>query len=326
MRPTRRTPRSPARYLYQNAETEDNAPMPFYRVPLHPRLVELFAKQAPVLPDVALDRGLLHLDVARAYQAARAGSAEAEELVRHCRTMLDGFFMDGFVIIEAAPLLSLGAELSTRAATALLTWLATPLKAFDDRPLWYPLDIAPASEQADVADSGYTPFHIDLAHTTCPPDYSALWCLRPDPSGGGHTLVSQIRRAVVRLDDEERRFLAARVFRDGDFSMRTGVGAEYRPFSVLDGLENAKGFVRFTEAMLNDMDPRDPHTRAARALERELLTGQRRFRLDCGDLIVINQHVCAHGRDRFGPRHPTTPQDEKQVQWQMLLRARRGTA
>ncbi|GHC88306.1 hypothetical protein [Streptomyces flavofungini] len=74
------------------------------------------------------------------------------------------------------------------------------------------------------------------------------------------------------------------------------------------------------------MDSRDAHTSAARALEREVIAGQRRFLLARGDLIVINQRMCAHGRERLGPDQATIREDERRMLRQMFLRARRGSA
>ncbi|WP_125264496.1 TauD/TfdA family dioxygenase [Streptomyces alboflavus] len=292
-----------------------------YRVPLAARLVDSLANQAPHLPDAAVDGDLLDPDVNRAYQALRATAIGAEDLWAHCKSMLDGVYLDGFVIIEAAPLLDLGPEHGPRAATALLTWLATPLNVLDATPLWKPLGTDP--EQ--VTSTGYQPFQIDIVNATRPPDYLAQWCLRPDPRGGGHTLISHLRRAVLRLDDEERRLLTDRAFTHGDFAGLRGVGDEYRPFPVLDGREHRDGFVRFDARILPGMDSREAHTSAARALEREVIAGQRRFLLARGDLIVINQHVCAHGRERLGPDQATVHDDEHRMLHQMFLRARRGS-
>ncbi|GHC88311.1 hypothetical protein [Streptomyces flavofungini] len=139
-----------------------------YRVPLAARLVDALANQAPHLPDAEANGELLHPDVNRAYQALRANAVGAEDLLAHCKTTLDGVYLDGFVIIEAAPLLDLGPEHGPRAAIALLTWIATPLNIVDALPLWQPLGTDPASEPAHVTSTGYHPFQIDIVkrHTT----------------------------------------------------------------------------------------------------------------------------------------------------------------
>ncbi|MFC9502677.1 TauD/TfdA family dioxygenase [Streptomyces sp. NPDC057002] len=292
-----------------------------YRVPLPETLIGLLGKRVIDLPAAELDGGLLHEDVSAAYDRVRAESPEAQILVRRCRDLLNDPDGDGFAVLEVGPLLDhYGLDDGQKAATIVLSWLGRPLRVFDKWPLWKPLGTNLAIDPMRATGSGYNPLHIDVVNTTEPPDYSALLCVRPDPRGKGHSLVSQLRRAVNRLSEGERASLAEEVFHDGAFYDLTGVGREYDPFPVLDGRPAFAGFVRFTAKMLPGMDLNDPHTSAVRALERELIAEQKKFFLGFGDLIVVNQHLCVHGREALGERQEEVPEAQRRLLWQMFLR------
>ncbi|GGV50404.1 TauD/TfdA family dioxygenase [Streptomyces spectabilis] len=297
------------------------------KVALGAPLVDLLAKAAPGLPDPVLDGGHLAEEPARAYDALRETSVEAQLLVDHCRTLLHHRYGDGYAVIEAAPLLDAGAlHDDGKILTILLSWLATPLRAFDRWPLWKELGTNLDIEPTRADGIGYHPLHLDLVNATLPPDYSALLCVRPDPRGGGASLTASLRRAVARLSQTERDLLAQPAFHYGGFSGLTGVGEELNAFPVLDELRPEEGFVRFTAKMLPGMDPREPRTSAARALERELIADQARFLLARGDLLIANQHLTAHGRERLGDGQQQIPAEQRRLMWQMFLRAPEHTS
>ncbi|WP_401491898.1 hypothetical protein [Streptomyces sp. NPDC091377] len=298
-----------------------------YRIPLPEPLAELLGRQVTDLPPAELDGGLLRADVHAAYDRVRAESPEAQALVRRCRDLLDDPDGDGFAVLEVGALLAhYGTDDGQKAATVLLSWLGAPLRAFDRWPLWKPLGTNLTTDPMRATGSGYNPLHIDVVNATEPPDYSALLCVRPDPRGEGYSIVSQLRRAVDRLSESERAFLAEPVFHDGAFYDLTGVGKEYDPFPGLDGLSPTEGFVRFTAKMLPDMSLWDPHTSAARALERELIAEQHKFLLGFGDLIVVNQHLCVHSREARGHGQEDVPAERRRLLWQMFLRSAEAVA
>ncbi|MFE4666027.1 TauD/TfdA family dioxygenase [Streptomyces sp. NPDC056716] len=297
-----------------------------YRVPLPEPLIERLG-QVTALPAAGLTRGLLHDNVRAAYDRIRVMSPDAQIVVDRCRELLDDPDGEGFAVIEVGPLLDqYGLDDGQKAATVLLSWLGTPLRAFDKWPLWKPIGTNLTIDPMRATGSGYNPLHIDVVNATEPPDYSALLCVRPDPQGEGYSIVSRLRRAVDRLSEGERALLAEPVFHDGAFHDLTGVGTEYDPFPALDGLPPAEGFVRFTAKMLPAMDLRDPHISAVRALERELIAEQKRFLLGFGDLIVVNQHLCVHGREALGVGQEEVPEERRRLLWQMFLRATEADA
>ncbi|MET7814236.1 TauD/TfdA family dioxygenase [Streptomyces sp. NPDC005395] len=296
-----------------------------FRVPLPPALTLHLATAAADLPDAQLDEGLLSADSIARYGQVLDTSPEAADLLAHLRQLLDNPDGDGCAVIETAPLLdALPIDEAGRAITAMLSWVALPLRAFDRWPLWKPLGTNLRIDPMRATGAGYNPMHMDIVNATLPPDYSVLLCVRPDPRGEGHSLVSQVRRAVERLDAKERALLSDEVYRDGAFFELTGVGEEWNPFPILDGKPAHEGFVRFTAKMLPDLDQDDPHTLAARALDRELVTGQKRFRLERGDMVIVNQHLCMHGRTPLGAGQEDVLEGKRRLLWQMFLRGAGG--
>ncbi|MGK5533169.1 TauD/TfdA family dioxygenase [Streptomyces sp. URMC 129] len=292
------------------------------RVKLPESLTNEMGKVAATLPDWQLDAGLLSPRTWAEYRSALRGLTGMSEVIATCDALLNQVGGDGFAVLELGPLLDAcgSPENGLRAVTALLSLLASPLRAFDRWPLWKPLGTNTDIDPMRATGTGYNPLHIDVVNSTLPPDYSALLCIRPDPRGRGESLVSQLRRAVSRLGPADLRLLSEEAYRDGSFHDLTGVGREWNPFPVLDGLSKSKGFVRFTAKMLAGADPDDPHTKAARALEQELIAQQRRFLLNRGDLVIVNQHLCCHGREPLGDGQEQLHPDERRLLLQIFLR------
>jgi len=297
-------------------------PLPEYRVRLPKDLVADLARHAASLPDWQLTDGLLSSSTSVAYRRTLTGLPHSADFAATCDRLLNALKGDGFAVLELADLLNaVDTEADgLRAVTALVSLIATPLRAFNAWPLWKPLGTNLAIDPMRATGSGYNPMHLDIVNSTWPPDYSALLCVRPDPKGQGHSLVSQIRRAVERLGYTDAELLTHPRYEDGSFYDLTGVGEELNPFPLIDGHSPLGGFVRFTAKMLADADPDDPYTKAARALERELVIGQRRFLLGRGDMLIVNQHLCCHGREALGDGQEGIPEDERRLLLQIFMR------
>ncbi|MET8248306.1 hypothetical protein ABZV31_30215 [Streptomyces sp. NPDC005202] len=84
--------------------------------------------------------------------------------------------------------------------------------------------------------------------------------------------------------------------------------------------------MRFTAKMLAGADPDDPYIKAVWALERELVLGQRKFLLGRGDLLIVNQHLCCHGREALGEGQEDVPEDERWLLLQIFLRRAEAVA
>jgi len=76
--------------------------------------------------------------------------------------------------------------------------------------------------------------------------------------------------------------------------------------------------IRFTAKMLLDM-PQGPQKDALAALERELVASQHRFLLERGNLLIVDNHRMAHGREPLGRGQPNVPFGERRLVRQTYL-------
>ncbi|MGP3922489.1 hypothetical protein [Streptomyces sp. 8N616] len=115
--------------------------LPEYRVSLPKELVADLARHAAILPDWKLTDGLLSPETAVAYRRTLRGLPHTAEFVAICDRLLNVPAGEGFAVLELADLLdALGTENNGLCAvTALVSLIATPLRAFDRWPLWKPL-------------------------------------------------------------------------------------------------------------------------------------------------------------------------------------------
>jgi hypothetical protein len=150
-----------------------------------------------------------------------------------------------------------------------------------------------------------------------------LLCVRPDPLGGGPSILSDAHAAVARLSENSRALLGESVYHYGTFFDLFGVGEEYKPFPILDGSDPG-GFVRFTAKMLERSELGQAHAEAARELAEELVQGQVSFMLQPGDYLIVNQRRFLHGREALHSGQETVPASDRRLLLQLFLRARAG--
>jgi hypothetical protein len=293
----------------------------YNRVALNEDLARALLAFRVSLSPPRLAGGLLEQELVDEYLRVMASLPGTEQLLEAVDTCLDSEHGDGYLVLGCQEIVeSCELEDALRLLTVLLTVIATPLRAFDRWDLWKPLGTNLTIDPMRATGTGYNPLHLDVVNATEPPDFSVLLCVRADPRGEGYSVVSNLHRALERLPLEQVDLLRDAVYTDGEFFDLTGVGEEYSPFPILDGLPPGGSFVRFTAKMLAERDPDDPHTRAARAFERELIAGQHRFLLGRGDLIVVNQRLACHGREALGPGQAEIPESARRLLHQMFLR------
>lgn len=168
-------------------------------------------------------------------------------------------------------------------------------------------DVLPVpGEETRIENSGSVSFdfHTENVHHPLRPDYLALLCLRQDHDGVGATRVASVRNAVRLLADEDVEALRQPEFRSlYPTSFTRGVEGE-RPRSrshpIVFGPEAAP-FMRFnthnTEAATRSGGL------AMAALTEALEHVCHDVVLRPGEMIVVNNHVAAHGRSAFVPRY-----------------------
>ncbi len=141
--------------------------------------------------------------------------------------------------------------------------------------------------------------HIDAPNVERVPDYTSLLVLRPDPAGGGQSLVGDLHAALAGLSGTDRGELAEPAYFEGRAEGLHGTGVPRMPFPVLDAGGDGRPWVRWAAKMA--ADPRNrAHAavlaRYAAALEASATT----VALDRGCLLVLDQQRAAHGRTALG--------------------------
>jgi hypothetical protein len=197
--------------------------------------------------------------------------------------------------------------------------MGRPIKVMDKRGLWLDVPVKLDVEPFRFGGTGYIPFHIDVVNSTKPPDVVGFFCERPDPLGGGATIISNLLKGVKTLTPDEVEFLSQPNFRDGKLVDMSEVGAELNPFPVLARKSDGTCAIRFTAKMLHGM-PDGDSKRLMQKLERILVENQEVFELEPGQLLLMNQNIVAHGRTPLGPDQGSVSVSKRRLLHQIYMR------
>jgi L-asparagine oxygenase len=147
-------------------------------------------------------------------------------------------------------------------------------------------------------------FHTENVHHPLRPDFLGLLCLRQDHDRLGTARLSSIREAAVDLSDATLSILREARFRSlypTSFTRgRSGERPSSQPHPVIFG-DAPELFMRFN--VHNTYAADEPGEAALRELAAALDHTCRQVLLEPGDLVIINNHVTAHGRSAFVPRY-----------------------
>ncbi|MEU9181834.1 TauD/TfdA family dioxygenase [Streptomyces sp. NPDC048550] len=277
------------------------------------------------LPPWELDGSFLAKSTMEEYRTELTATPRFEETAATLRHALTGEG-GGYAVLRLGTLAkALGTDdRFLRLATAFAAEVALPFSPFPRWPLWKDIGVKVDKDPGKSSGIGYNAFHMDLVNGTLPPDYTTLLCVRPDPLGGGPSILSDAHAAVARLSEDSRALLAESAYNYGTFFDLHGVGEEYKPFPILDGSDPGEGFVRFTAKMLERSQLGQVHADAARELAEELVRGQVRFMLQPGDYLIVNQRRFLHGREALHSGQETVPAADRRLLLQLFLRAPAG--
>jgi hypothetical protein len=285
-------------------------------------LEEALTELAPALPPWTVAGSFLSGSTIERYRAQLAPAPLLDETISGLRRTLSGP-TGGYAVVRlgnVARALGTG-EQFLRAATAILAGVAVPFQPFKRWPLWKEIGTSLDAHPGRSTGTGYNAFHMDLVNATRPPDCTTLLCVRPDPLGGGPSILSDARAAVSRLSPSSRALLAEKAYRYGSFFELSDVGEEYAPFAVLDSDPADTGFVRFTAKMVTEPGLDKAHASAARELAGHLTEGQHSLMLQRGDILIVNQHRYLHGREPLSAGQEAVPPADRRLLLQLFLRS-----
>ncbi|WP_439678176.1 TauD/TfdA family dioxygenase [Embleya sp. MST-111070] len=188
-----------------------------------------------------------------------------------------------------------------RVGAAALSALGTPFTSIDaGTGLWIGGETRPDADTASFGGTGAQGPHIDAPNVEHVPDYTALLILRPDPAGGGASLIGDLHAALADTPERDRELLRRPDYFEGRADDLLGVGAPRLPFPILEHAHPG-GRERVRWAAKAVTDPRNTAHRAV--LERFHATLARHTRavtLGRGQLLVCDQTRIAHGRTALG--------------------------
>jgi hypothetical protein len=278
------------------------------------------------LPAWKLDGSFLAKSTMEQYRTDLTATPRFEETAATLRHALTGEG-SGYAVLRLGNLAkALGSDSDRflRLVTGFAAEVAVPFSPFPRWPLWKDIGVKVDKDPGKSSGIGYNAFHIDLVNGTLPPDYTTLLCVRPDPLGGGPSILSDAHAAVTRLSEDNRALLAEPAYHYGTFFDLFDVGEEYKPFPVLDGSGPGEGFVRFTGKMLERSQLGQVYADAASELAEELVRGQVSFMLQAGDYLIVNQRRFLHGREALRSGQENVPVADRRLLLQLLLRASAG--
>jgi Taurine catabolism dioxygenase TauD, TfdA family len=244
-------------------------------------------------------------------------------LVKRAQTELFDVNGNGYIIVDGLfPYPDEDINQKLKLPTAVCGILGRPLKVMDKLGLWLDVPVKLNVQPFRFGGVGYNPLHIDVVNATNPPDMVVLLSERPDPLGGGESVVANMRNALCKLSAEEINLLEESVYRDGQLNNMSNVGEEYNPFPVLKG-KNKEEKIRYTAKMLYSMNE-GPHRRVIEKLLQLLVEIQETVMLKPGQAIIMNQAIVAHGRLPLGQEQGKIEPQRRRLLHQLYLRCYSG--
>lgn len=287
---------------------------------IEPSEIRILASRLIAVPSVDFKREGLSDAVYTSYVREAETLSFAHELRERAKNDLYSINGRGYVIIEGLFSTS-PSDFNDylNVPTVICSLIGKPIKVMDKLGLWLDVPVKLDVEPFRFGGTGYNPFHIDVVNSTNPPDMVVFHCDRPDPLGGGQTIISNIQRIVELLDSKEIEFLQQPIFSDGMLYNMSGVGAELNPFPVLEKTMTGSWKIRFTAKMLPKMEQGTAKEMIKR-FEKLLVQNQEQFLLDRGQMIIMNQNVVAHGRLELGAKQESLSASDRRLLHQMYMR------
>lgn len=247
-------------------------------------------------------------------------SPDLAALIKEIGTHLEA---DGFCVVRLASILVGQPEaIAAGAATLLATAFGSPIRVYDNHPgHWRSLGADPKRPLNRSEGIGLQLPHTDFCNAEFPPDVVCLMCLRPDPLGGGASLLARMDGIEGVLGAADVEALSRPVFRDGQVVNLSQIGRDANPFAVISSAPGEPFRYRFVGHLLESAPEPEPRA-AIRALVEVLAKRTLTIPLAAGDLLLVNQHLAVHGRAALGPEQETVPVASRRKLLLSFLRAK----
>jgi hypothetical protein len=195
----------------------------------------------------------------------------------------------------------MGDENMQRAAAGLLAGVGWPFFSIPSASwLWIGQESSADRDSASFGGVGSQRLHIDALNVERVPDYSCLLMLRPDPAGGGASLIGDLQAAMATMSVDDRVQLARPVFFEGRAQGLCGVGDPRIPFPVLDTACQRQPWIRWAGKMLDDPRNDSDLSPVLRRFTDALAAHTHEVLLERGHLLIVDQQRIAHGRTALG--------------------------
>jgi hypothetical protein len=250
-------------------------------------------------------------------------SADLAALIEELGTYLK---TDGFCVVRLASIVAEQPEaIAAGSATLLATAFGSPFRVYaNNQAHWRSLGADPNRPSNRSEGIGLQLPHTDFCNAEFPPDVICLLCLRPDPLGGGASLLARMEGIKDVLDPADVDALSRPVFRDGAVINLSGVGRDANPFAVISTAAEERFRYRFVGHLLESAPEPEPRA-AVRALVEALSMRTVRISLAAGDLLLVNQHIAVHGRAALGADQERIPVASRRKLLLSFLRAATDT-
>jgi alpha-ketoglutarate-dependent taurine dioxygenase len=234
---------------------------------------------------------------ARAVLAGDGGAVLLDALRR--RLDRSGPAVPGWAVL-ALPA-RLGDEELQRAAAGVLAAVGTPFFSISEAGrLWIGAESSTAKDAASFGGTGAQALHIDAPNVEAVPECTCLLVLRPDPAGGGASVLGDLHAALAAMGEADRAVLRLPVFCEGRAEGLHGVGAPRMPFPVLeDDAQGRPRWVRWAGKMTAD-ERNAAHRAVLDRFAAALADTAVAVTLGRGQLLILDQRRIAHGRTALG--------------------------
>ncbi len=223
---------------------------------------------------------------------------------------------DGYVLCSLVDSSEYSRDVALELMNQVLKKIADPIQIFARYSQWRPIGVDLARDPNRSEGIGVSPLHMDFVNAEHPPDIIVLYCERPDPAGGGNTILGPASVAES-LPLHFRKKLQDRCYVDGRVVNLANVGGDINPFAVISDTQPWR--VRYTDQLLHSsLD--DDASAAVRALHDALQSQIIELPLYAGEALIIDQHRMLHGRLALGDGQDKISPDNRRLIWQRFGR------